>query len=427
MKRVLIVNSNSINIGNATGITLQSILGRLNPENLMELYWNKSACLNGNVKLKSIVLEYAPISLAALILNSKGKRISKKIKTDINSSDFREHGNRKIISHIRQFISLQTDLSKVRLTQKNLEEIRAFNPEVIYTLGGGVASLKMSYSLSLKLNIPVVIHFMDNWRHCIQWEDNPLLAHYKRQLRKYCNLCYTRSRECIAISPQMAQVYTKETGVHHSTLMNSVNVDEFYCEPRKKDGVFKFVYAGGLHLGREKGLYEIGKAIHKAAENKGISAELLIYTSPENIEVYKDVFKELPEVKFAESVPHNEIKKVLSDADFLVHTESDALIGNGFFKYSISTKIPEYLSSGRPVLFYGPSDIYLYEFLNKFGVAITASDKNILYDRIADMLDGKYDAMPEKAYFYAKDHFDTVSSVDLFCNIINNSELETEQ
>ena len=65
MKRILIINTDSVNTGNATGITLQSIFGALNPENLMELYWGTSRPLTGSVKLKSRVLRPAPLSFAA--------------------------------------------------------------------------------------------------------------------------------------------------------------------------------------------------------------------------------------------------------------------------------------------------------------------------------------------------------------------------
>lgn len=423
MKRVLIVNSNSVNIGNATGITLQSVFERLNPDELMEIYWSKSGYLNGNVKLKSIALEYAPLSLAALIANPNGKKISKSVKSTSEQGAHSGGAARTVLKYLRQLAVLQADLSRVKLTKRDFDEIKAFNPEVIYTLGGGVASLKTAYLLSVKLDIPIVIHFMDNWRHCIQWEDNPLLGHYKRKLKKYCDLCYTRSTECIAISPEMAGVYTKETGIKHSVLMNSINVDEFYSEPRLKDGVLRFVYAGGLHLGREKGLYELAKAIHKAAENKGISAEFAIYTSSENIESYKDVFKEFSEVKLVKAVPHSEIKAVLASADFLVHTESNALVNNNFFKYSVSTKIPEYLSSGRPVLFYGPSDIYLYKFLKESETAVTADNEEMLLKAIKDMIDGKYDALSAKAVNYAEENFDVSATGNTFCNVINNAKI----
>lgn len=423
MKRVLIVNSNSVNVNNATGITLQSVFGELDADRLMELYWIKTADVTGNLNIKFKVLDFAPFSLAGLVFNNKGKEISGKMKNTAERSAKPNSVIKKAVTYLRQFITLQADLSRIKLTKRDMEDIKAFKPQVIYTLGGGVVALRLSYLLSKKLDLPIVVHFMDNWRHCLQWEDNPLLGHYKKTLKKYCNLCYSRSTECIAISPEMAKVYTKETGVRHSSLMNSVRVRDYLCTPRKKDGVYRFVYTGGLHLGRYKGLYKIGKAIEKAADKKGVSAEFSIYTSLENIKAYSDDFKDLANTRLIEAVPHSEIKQVFQNADFLVHTESDALVNNEFFKYSVSTKIPEYLASGRPTLFYGPQDIYLYKFLTDSQTAATADNEEKLSEVIEAMIDGKYDWLSERAVVYAKENFDVTAAADIFSKAVDNVKI----
>lgn len=420
MKRILLVNSNSLNVNNATGITLQSVFKELNTECLMELYWNKTAAVTGEVKMNTRVLDFASLSLAGFIFNSKGKQISGKMKTTAGQSAGPTGGLKKTITYLRQFLTLQADLSRIKLTKQDWEAIKAFQPEVIYTLGGGVAALKVAHRISKKLDLPIIIHFMDNWRHCIQWDANPLLGHYKKALKKYCDLCYTRSTQCIAISPEMAEVYTEETGVQHSALMNSVRVDDYLCPPRKDDGVYTFVYTGGLHLGREQGLYQIGEAIEKAANKKGVHAEFLIYTSDENIKAFSECFKSLKNTKLLPAVPHSDICQVFQNADFLVHTESEALVNNVFFKYSVSTKIPEYLSSGRPMLFYGPSDIYLYRFLTDSGIAVTTDNEEKLMKAIEDMIDGECDALTEKATCYARKHFDVAANVKTLCTVAEN-------
>lgn len=253
--------------------------------------------------------------------------------------------------------------------------------------------------------------------------NNPLLGHYKKTLKKYCDLCYSRSTECIAISPEMARVYTEETGVRHSALMNSVRVRDYLCSPREKDGVYRFVYTGGLHLGRDKGLHKIGEVIENVAARKGVKTEFSIYTSPENIKAYSDNFKDLANTKLIEAVPHSEIRRVFQNADFLVHTESDALVNNEFFKYSVSTKIPEYLASGRPTLFYGPQDIYLYKFLTDSKTAATADSEEKLYIAIENMIDGKCDGLSERAVVYAKENFDVTAAADIFSKAVDNVKI----
>ena len=62
-----------------------------------------------------------------------------------------------------------------------------------------------------------------------------------------------------------------------------------------------------------------------------------------------------------------------------VHTEIESEKLKGFFKYSISTKIPEYLATGKPILFYGPRDMKLFEYLLQNQAALMASTKEELY------------------------------------------------
>ncbi len=414
MKRILIVNSNSININNATGITLQSIFGGIESEKLMELYWNKNSNSNPKIKLNSKLLKYRFFTIGRILSNDKSKKISTNIKVTTENTSRSSNGIKKALKHLRQFVSLQVDLSAVKITKKDIQEIIRFKPEVIYTLGGGVASLKVSYALSKKLNIPVVIHFMDNWRHHIQWENNPLLKGYKRKLDKYCKLCYSRSNRCIAISPKMAQVYTEETGIKHSYIMNSVRVSDYICAPSKNKEQTNFVYAGGLHLGRNKALFDIANIIDELSKSKNINAKLLIYTSKENADLYSKEFVHFENTSFLPSVAHEEIKTVYENADVLVHIESDALVGNGFFKYSISTKIPEYLATGKQMLFYGPSDIYLYSFLKENDLAVVSDNKEDLFEKILSLTDKNKIGVCENAIKYAQENFDVVAAVRNF-------------
>ena len=155
--------------------------------------------------------------------------------------------------------------------------------------------------------------------------------------------------------------------------MNTVDLSKFKGPASKPTGITHFVYAGGLHLDRWKALKEIAEAIKKT-DGKGI---LDIFTSKDSIELYHSNFKMLP-VAFHEAVPHEHINEVYQKADVLVHTEVQSEKMKGFFKYSISTKIPEYLATEKPILFYGPQDMKLFEYLLQNRVALMASAKEEL-------------------------------------------------
>lgn len=419
MKKILIVNANSVNADNATGITIRSVLSTYETNNMYEIFWNMDG--SGGLELQSSKISSSGLSLQAI----KNKKVVLGTNANIKKSDVVsvESFKSKLKNTIRQYLVLKIERSKVKIDKETYEKIKSFNPDVIYTLGGGISILAVSYKLSKKLGIPIVIHYMDNWLHCLQWENNPLLYFYKRKLRRYAKLCRDRSSVGITISPKMAEEYTKETGIKHIDIMNSIKVGDFVCKKKDSDDEFTLVYAGGIHLGREKALVQVSEVIEKLAENSEKKIRFNIYTSDSDMSMYKDLFERFGHTHFKKYVPHDKIKEVYESADALIHIEND-LSDNGFFKYSISTKISEYLSSGRPVVFFGPDNIYLYEFLKENKIAEAVSDVNSLENALRNLASNDSDrGMAENAVRYAYENFDTKVAKKKFFDAMEMSEL----
>lgn len=373
--RVLIVNAQSIYKKNATGITLQSIWSEWDADCLLEIYSDPMVMDESNHKFKSYC-----ISPNNVIRLARG-RVAQSINSNIKATNTQQRSNNKIKSYLRQFAVCELDSLAVKLDESTLEAIRVFQPQAIYTLGASVSILRLVNKLSVQLNIPVIMHFMDNWAEHIQWEDNPLLSLYKSSLKKKMLACIKRCKLVVTISSSMAEAYHEKFQKETLVLMNTVDISRFKGLTSKDTGVTHFVYAGGLHLDRWKALREIALSIQQT-NGKGI---LDIFTSKDNIELYRSGFETLP-VAFYEAVPHERIDEVYQKADVLVHTEIESENLKGFFKYSISTKIPEYLATGKPILFYGPRDMKLFEYLLQNQVALTAGTKEELYECVKRLM-----------------------------------------
>lgn len=373
--RVLIVNAQSIYKKNATGITLQSIWSEWDADCLLEIYSDPMVMDESNHKFKSYC-----ISPNNVIRLARG-RVAQSINSNIKATNTQQRSNNKIKSYLRQFAVCELDSLAVKLDESTLEAIRVFQPQAIYTLGASVSILRLVNKLSVQLNIPVIMHFMDNWAEHIQWEDNPLLSLYKSSLKKKMLACIKRCKLVVTISSSMAEAYHEKFQKETLVLMNTVDISRFKGLTSKDTGVIHFVYAGGLHLDRWKALREIALSIQQT-NGKGI---LDIFTSKDNIELYRSGFETLP-VAFYEAVPHERIDEVYQKADVLVHTEIESENLKGFFKYSISTKIPEYLATGKPILFYGPRDMKLFEYLLQNQVALTAGTKEELHECVKRLM-----------------------------------------
>ena len=297
--RVLIVNAQSIYKKNATGITLQSIWSEWDADCLLEIYSDPMVMDESNHKFKSYC-----ISPNNVIRLARG-RVAQSINSNIKATNTQQRSNNKIKSYLRQFAVCELDSLAVKLDESTLEAIRVFQPQAIYTLGASVSILRLVNKLSVQLNIPVIMHFMDNWAEHIQWEDNPLLSLYKSSLKKKMLACIKRCKLVVTISSSMAEAYHEKFQKETLVLMNTVDISRFKGLTSKDTGVIHFVYAGGLHLDRWKALREIALSIQQT-NGKGI---LDIFTSKDNIELYRSGFETLP-VAFYEAVPHDRIDEV---------------------------------------------------------------------------------------------------------------------
>ena len=72
--------------------------------------------------------------------------------------------------NMREVINRLIDVSPVCGTIHWEKYLKGFNPDVIYTCGASVSVMKIALKLSRKYNIPIVLHFMDDWAHYLQNE-----------------------------------------------------------------------------------------------------------------------------------------------------------------------------------------------------------------------------------------------------------------
>ena len=88
---------------------------------------------------------------------------------------------------------------------------------------------------------------------------------------------------------------------------------------------------------------------------------------------------------------------------FLLHVESFDEMNRTYVKYSISTKISEYLSSSRGIIAYGPHEVASMELLykNGFGCSMTDMDSHDeIKKKIYESIEGynNYDYSRSKQY-----------------------------
>ena len=402
--RILIINSQSCYNDNATGITMRSILSCLPQDRILELYRFEPQqrvavsydFLSLQIPPKSMPLNY----IIRMITGHDNYR-------ECNEQKGTEAGGENVVSFkdiLSSSVKAVVESSEIIAPKSFLKTVDDFKPEIVYSLGGDFNTLKWVDYFSRRYSIPIVMHYMDNWRETAYTQDSRLFW-LNRKLQKQLYNLENRMTVGMTISQYMADAYSTKYGHKYCALMHTVS--PFSMSPIEHDCIH-LVYAGGLHLNRYKTLLTISNAISGMQDIK-----LFIYTSKHNRETFSGEFK-ASNTFFMNSVPHNRITEVYENADILLHVESFNEKIIEFTKYSLSTKIPEYLISGKPIICYAPDCIASYKCIVNSRAGIGVSSTGELINAI-DLLkdENRRTQFGDAGKAYAEEHFSDEALVNV--------------
>jgi len=158
MTNVLFVGFLRIGEDNATGRTLQNLFKGIEGISLLQY------CLNPR-------LEKIPNDYPTVFLTKKESFVNYFLFTkfggaNTDSGEAKPKKAKSLAKRIKQSLvrlaGFYRDSRKIRFSKETLGKISEFKPDVIYTLGGSIATIDVSVRLSKHFNIPIVAHTMDD-------------------------------------------------------------------------------------------------------------------------------------------------------------------------------------------------------------------------------------------------------------------------
>ena len=400
LPNILVINSQTMFKNNATGITERSILRNYPLENIVELFrWlplRRDTC-DLNIRSFQISEKVLPFNTILRKLSGNSTNAdSAGTSAGISKNIKKTRKNTFILAIIQRIKFLgencYVDIAPITklLSDKN------FKPDVVYTFGANQAVHNICLAVAKYYDIRIVLHYMDNWRETM-YLNNPYLSALNTKINHSAEALEARSVSSIVISEGMRKAYTEKYKHKYRAIMNCIG-DQDFIEPQipKNNHTINIVYAGGLHLSRNLLLLDLEKAILTISEISGCNIKLSIYTSEESRKAYEAHFTKSV-TEFCDYIPHDAINSVYESADLLVHVESFSDETIGFTKYSLSTKIPEYLASGKCMLCYAPENIEVYKYLKSYEAGAVTSSYSQLIETLTTLC---FDA--QMRYKYAK-------------------------
>ena len=255
-----------------------------------------------------------------------------------------------------------------------LLKMRKIDFDIAYTTGSSVKMLVFLSMLRIITKKPILVHYFDNWREIGK----------KRIKNILLSVIEKNNSTSLVISEEMKKHYSLTYGGKYEVLMvgtmNSDTVSTVF-----KDGKKTLMYAGGLHLGREKALLEIENTIKK----NGLQMSIELYTFESDYKKYANLFDNSI-TKIHVDILHNDIIAKYKEADALLFVEMGYGSDINFLQYSMSTKVPEYLSIGVPIVCYAREDIAVTQYFLRNNAALVATRKEQLLDTLITLDNKEY-------------------------------------
>ena len=226
---------------------------------------------------------------------------------------------------------------------------------------------------------------MDDWPSTIG-RQGMFKKLWRRKIDREFRLLLDETDLFLSISKAMTSEYLKRYNKEFIAFHNPIEINSW--QPYSKTdfkltpGKTRVLYSGRIGPGITESLIEVATALEelnkKGQENRlFIQSPTLDYKIISRLQTYKCVI-------INPTVEYKELPKVFSNADLLLIANDFDKEGLDFLKYSMPTKISEYMISGTPVLVYAPDETAVSRFVsdNECGYCITSQSTEKISDAI---------------------------------------------
>ncbi len=225
-------------------------------------------------------------------------------------------------------------------------------------------------------------------------------------IRKYVGPLARNCNEMFVIVDKEKEDTDAQFGTDSVILTKGIDFENRIFTPTALNNPIRFVYTGSLLISRDKSLALVAEAINRLNRDRGeVVAELKIYSQNRPSSLMEKKLKE-SQSYVCGSVSHQEIEAVLARADVVVFVEALSGKSARIARLSFSTKITDYLSSGKCILAIGREDIAPIAYFRKYQSALIATNPEEVYERVKEIVDnpGLIEELGRRAFDCARSH-----------------------
>ncbi len=358
-------------------------------------------CIREEVPDSEVCSRYFCISENRIIKSVFKRNINTgyEITSNITASDkdINEHNQRYINMKKRRRYSMLLARELVwkfgKWKTKELDEfLDSFKPDIILHSMEGYIHLNRIIQYAIKRTGAKAIGYIWDDNFTYKQHDDFGYKFYRFFQRKSLKKLASLTQAFFAITPKTKAEADEFFGINSVLLTKPLN-----SIPKVSDGKpntpLRMLYTGNLLIGRDKSLEKVSKGLTEINKN-GVKIVLDVYTN-----TYIDDEKQnqicSPFCKIHEAISQAEVLKLQKQADILLFLEDidgkDAKVA----RLSFSTKITDYLSSGKCIFAVGNGDIAPMQYFKDNNCALIAMNEEEIIKALQSLND-------DTIHFYAE-------------------------
>ena len=221
----------------------------------------------------------------------------------------------------------------------------------------------LSAALALHNNHPslnLIFYVMDDWQGHHECHHLP----YSRRRRRLLRELIDRANVRFAVSREMAAHYEEIFGKSWLVAHNGVRTDSLVCEGQARTSPAQVFLAGDVNVFRVDAVIAFAQAIERHNRRRGRSIEFTVMG--EVAEQHKASLSALSAVRLLSRRSHSECLDAMKSADLLYLPLAFSRKSARISLYSLPTKLPEYLASGKSVLFHAPGESAIFRVAERY-------------------------------------------------------------
>lgn len=300
---------------------------------------------------------------------------------------------------VRDFIFIPSYLMSFHKLKKFIAENKI--DKVFFVYPDFLSFQFFVFSLISKCNVSFDVYFTDDYLLSFDVKSESVTKRngYNFLLNLFVRRLMSISKNTFCIGDKMSSTYLKFFGFESKVLINvnSLNPSENLSFVQNDTSVIS--YFGSLHTGRMESLHDLCNIIQDY-NDKSSSHRFLVYLYA-NAE--PGVFRCFDFLLFKEPVSGSDYEYEILNSDILLLVEGTDVESIKSTWLSCSTKVPEYLSSRKPILAHGSRFNGSVQLLTENDLAFSLNVKN---DSLADLLDlPRVNSTINSAYKFYQDNF----------------------